>query len=57
MEGTEAGRSVAAVIFQPCLKPSIGGRVVPSVQVTDALTGKTSFFANPASPRMSFFGS
>ena len=57
MQGAEVPRSSAGpILFTPCIRSSLGGRTIPSVQVTDSATGKTSFFAGPAAPRLTFFG-
>jgi len=52
----EVGAADGLMLIVPSVRPSIGGRILPAVQVTDRTTNKTSLYAGPISPRLSFFG-
>lgn len=44
------------MLIVPSVRPSMGGRILPAVQITDRTTNKTTLYAGPISPRLSFFG-
>ena len=44
------------MIINPCVLPAPdSGRMLPSVEIIDAATGRTTQFINNAAPRVSFF--
>ncbi len=56
LPAAEAGTADGVMLIVPSVRPSIGGRILPAVQITDRTTNKTSLYAGPIAPRLSFFG-
>ena len=55
LHASEIARGALSVVVAPELLPDRGARIVASLQVVDAQTGKTSLYSGPAAPRLSFF--
>lgn len=43
-------------VIVPVVRPGMGGRLLPAVQVVERAAGRTSIYTGPVAPRLSFFG-